>query len=68
MRTSPPPRARSPSCAPPATSPRSVREELRANLLTRLRAGKSLLFAGMLGYEDIGASRRSRTRCSADTT
>src|SRR5262245_16413968 len=31
--------------------PRSVREELRTNLLERLRAGKPL-FAGILGYED----------------
>jgi magnesium chelatase subunit I len=31
--------------------PRSVREELRSNLLSRLRAGTPL-FAGILGYED----------------
>ena len=32
-------------------APRSVREEIRENLLARLRAGKPI-FEGVLGYED----------------
>jgi magnesium chelatase subunit I len=51
MRTSPPAARTLAELRASGWSPRSVREELRANLLARLRAGKSLC-EGVLGYED----------------
>ena len=51
MRTSPPAARTLAELRASGWSPRSVREELRANLLVRLRAGKSLC-EGVLGYED----------------
>ena len=51
MRTSPPAARTLAELRASGWSPRSVREELRANLLLRLRAGKQLC-EGVLGYED----------------
>ena len=51
MRTSPPAARTLAELRASGWSPRSVREELRANLLARLRAGESLC-EGVLGYED----------------
>jgi magnesium chelatase subunit I len=45
---------------------RSVREELRENLLAKLRSGAPI-FTGVVGYETPWCPR-SRTRSCADTT
>ena len=51
MRSSPPAARTLAELRASGWTPRSVREELRANLLARLRAGKGLC-EGVLGYED----------------
>ena len=44
-------RAPSASCAPPATRYRTVKQELRDNLLDRMRSGAPR-FPGIVGYDD----------------
>ena len=47
--------------------PRSVKDEMRANLIARIRSGEPL-FPGIVGYEQDRRSRRSRTRSCRSTT
>ena len=54
------------SSSPPATAPKTVKDEMRDNLIAKLKAGENV-FPGILGYEKTVVPR-SRTRSSRGTT